>query len=246
MSDHKKASSLADRIHDREKLNFRITNADDLFLSPPSIVSSSVNAPSWPEVQLELNRFRSCNHWKPLANYYWSRSHSIITVRPVYRPPFLSTNKLHRHGEPYPPRHSYASSLSEHVEPSNPNLSISEPLTSADLRKKMGRRRRPWTDPDNFRRNFRGIREVESHEKSCGLFSEANKRRKIRTPNLVSRIRGPLNIYRHSASGTCTLILAADDLVDFSVGIINPELVAGNVRCFLSVFTRNAMNLRDI
>lgn len=77
-------------------------------------------------------------------------------------------------------------------------------------------------------------------------FQKRTKGGKFRTPNLVSRIRGPLNIYRHSASKTCTLILAADDLVDFPVGIINPELVAGNVRCFLSVFTCNAMNLRDI
>lgn len=44
---------------------------------------------------------------------------------------------------------------------------------------------------------------------------------------------------------TCTLILAASDLVDFPAGIINPESVAGRLR-FLSVFTRDAMNLRGI
>lgn len=75
--DRKKASSLDDRIRDRQATKF--PNYERR--RPPSVVPSSVNAPSWPEVQLELNRFRSCNHWKPLANYYWSRSHSIITVR---------------------------------------------------------------------------------------------------------------------------------------------------------------------
>lgn len=41
------------------------------------------------QVQLELNRSRSCNHWKPLANYYWSKSHSIITVPHLDRPSLL-------------------------------------------------------------------------------------------------------------------------------------------------------------
>lgn len=124
----------------------------------------------------------------------------------------------------------------EHVEPSNPNLSISEPLTSADLEKKMGRRWRPWTDPDNFRGNFRGIREVESREKSCGPFSEANKRRRTRRTS-YARVC-PLNIYRHSAGETCTLILAADDLVDFPSSIINPESDADKLSDSIGVYVR--------
>jgi len=128
--------------------------------------------------------------------------------------------------------------------PSNPNLSISEPLTLVDLGKKMGRRG-PWTDLDNFRRNFRGIREVESREKSCGPFSEANKRRRTRRTSYARIYRYILNIYRHSAGETCTLILAVDDLVDFSSNIINPELLADKLSDSIDVYVR-CMNLKDI
>lgn len=95
LSDHKKASSLDDRIRGRGTTKF--PNYERR--RPPSVVLSFVNAPSWPKVQLELNRFRSCNHWKPLANYYWSRSHSIITVRHLFRslpPPPAPDKPRHR------------------------------------------------------------------------------------------------------------------------------------------------------
>lgn len=56
------------------------------------------------------------------------------------------------------------------------------------------------------------------------------------TPNFV-RVYVPLNIYQYSAGETCTLILAADDLVDFPAGIINSESVAQASLSVLSVFT---------
>lgn len=59
--------------------------------------------------------FRSCNHWKPLADYYWSGSHSIITVPRLDRTaPFATASFI-----PY---------LIEYVEPSNLNPSIRRPI----------------------------------------------------------------------------------------------------------------------
>lgn len=90
---------------------------------------------------------------------------------------------------------------------------------------------------------------MESREKSCGPFSGANKRKRRESEKGSAELRirrRPLNIYRHSAGETCTLILAADDLVGFPAGIINPESIAGRLNV-LSVFTpRDAMNLKGI